>query len=185
VGEFSQLVQIRGPKFLGVFTPTGHVVYKNEPPLKLINSPLESVVGKLFWETPWFTGTRGKPEEIKEAITKAANGIKHKQHLTIQLPTGTHHFDFSIHPVRDGRGKIISLKAQAIEIIGTGPSLSKREREMLVLTSHGKSAWEIGKILNVSTRTAEWHIANVTKKLGAMNRTHAVTLAIQYGLIPD
>jgi hypothetical protein len=51
-----------------------------------------------------------------------------------------------------------------------------------VLTTHGKSAWKIGKILNVSTRTAGVALAKVTKKFGAV-RIHAVMLC--HSVPPD
>jgi LuxR family quorum sensing-dependent transcriptional regulator len=61
--------------------------------------------------------------------------------------------------------------------------LSEREREILKWTALGKTAWDIGEILQISNRTVEWHIAQSMKKLGAVTRTQAVILAIQYGLL--
>lgn len=61
--------------------------------------------------------------------------------------------------------------------------LTQREREVLVWTSQGKSAWEIGEILNIKQRTAEEHLATAGRKLGAMNKTHAVAIAIRSRLI--
>lgn len=61
--------------------------------------------------------------------------------------------------------------------------LTQREREVLIWTSQGKSAWEIGEILNIKQRTAEEHLATAGRKLGAMNKTHAVAIAIRSRLI--
>jgi LuxR family quorum sensing-dependent transcriptional regulator len=47
----------------------------------------------------------------------------------------------------------------------------------------GKSSWEIGEILNISKRTVDEHCTNATRKLNAMNRPHAVALAIRHRLI--
>ncbi len=58
------------------------------------------------------------------------------------------------------------------------PHLSRRERECLVLTSRGKTAWEIGEILSISERTAKQHLSNATKKLGSYSKHHAVVKAI-------
>lgn len=55
-------------------------------------------------------------------------------------------------------------------------TLTKREREILAWVSEGKTAWEIGCILNISQRTVEWHVDRVCKRLGAANRLQAVAI---------
>jgi LuxR family quorum sensing-dependent transcriptional regulator len=66
-----------------------------------------------------------------------------------------------------------------------GPSaqLTAREREVIAWAAQGKSAWEIGEILHITQRTAEEHLATAARKLGAVNRTHAVALAIRRKII--
>jgi LuxR family transcriptional regulator, quorum-sensing system regulator BjaR1 len=61
--------------------------------------------------------------------------------------------------------------------------LTKREREVLAWSAVGKSAWDTGEILNITQRTVEEHLANCRRKLGAMNRTHAVAIAIRDRII--
>jgi LuxR family quorum sensing-dependent transcriptional regulator len=61
--------------------------------------------------------------------------------------------------------------------------LTQREREVLAWASQGKSAWEIGEILHIAQRTAEQHLANAARKLGAVNRTHTVAIAIRNKII--
>ena len=61
--------------------------------------------------------------------------------------------------------------------------LKQRERDVLSWSSYGKSAWEIGEILNISQRTVEEHLARAGRKLGATNKTHAVAIAIRGKII--
>jgi len=61
--------------------------------------------------------------------------------------------------------------------------LTRREREALAWSAVGKSAWDIGEILHITQRTVEEHLANARRKLGAMNRTHAVAIAIRDRII--
>jgi LuxR family transcriptional regulator, quorum-sensing system regulator BjaR1 len=49
--------------------------------------------------------------------------------------------------------------------------------------ANGKSAWEIGEILDIAKRTVDEHVQTGVRKLGALNRTHAVALAISDGII--
>jgi LuxR family transcriptional regulator, quorum-sensing system regulator BjaR1 len=61
--------------------------------------------------------------------------------------------------------------------------LTQREREVVAWASQGKSAWEIGEILHITQRTAEQHLENAARKLGAVNRTHTVAIAIRKKII--
>jgi LuxR family transcriptional regulator, quorum-sensing system regulator BjaR1 len=54
--------------------------------------------------------------------------------------------------------------------------LTDREREVLTWAADGKTAWEIGCILNLSQRTIEWHFREAYRKLGATNRSQAIAL---------
>ena len=62
-------------------------------------------------------------------------------------------------------------------------SLTPREREVLWWAAQGKSAWEIGEILHISKRTVDEHTQKATRKLGAVNRTQAVAIALRESLI--
>jgi LuxR family transcriptional regulator, quorum-sensing system regulator SolR len=61
--------------------------------------------------------------------------------------------------------------------------LTAREREVLRWTGEGKTSYEIGKILNISERTVNFHVNNVLSKLAATNKVQAVVKAIATGLI--
>lgn len=56
--------------------------------------------------------------------------------------------------------------------------LSPRESEIVAWIALGKSSWETSRILGISEHTVNQHIENLVKKLGARNRTEAVTLAL-------
>ena len=66
----------------------------------------------------------------------------------------------------------------------TQPStLTAREREVLRQLAHGMSNKEIAATLGVTERTVKFHVASLFTKLGAGNRTEAVTRAVQAGLV--
>lgn len=54
------------------------------------------------------------------------------------------------------------------------PPLTPRERDALLYVAEGKTDWEIGCILGLSAATARFHVDNARRKLGAVNRAHAV-----------
>jgi DNA-binding CsgD family transcriptional regulator len=61
--------------------------------------------------------------------------------------------------------------------------LTARESEVLRWVANGKSAWEIGEILHITKRTVDEHVQTAVRKLGAVNRTHAVALGLRDGII--
>jgi LuxR family transcriptional regulator, quorum-sensing system regulator SolR len=62
-------------------------------------------------------------------------------------------------------------------------ALTVREREVLCWTGDGKTANEIGQILNITERTVNFHVNNVLLKLASVNKVQAVVKAITMGLI--
>jgi DNA-binding NarL/FixJ family response regulator len=62
-------------------------------------------------------------------------------------------------------------------------SLTPREREILVMVSHGLTMRQIGRSLSISPRTVESHVAKLYRKLGARTRVQAVARAASLGLI--
>ena len=63
-------------------------------------------------------------------------------------------------------------------------ALTAREREVLLWLKCGRNTAEIAAILQISGRTVKYHIGNVIDKLDAENRLHAVTIAMERGLLP-
>lgn len=63
------------------------------------------------------------------------------------------------------------------------PTLTAREREILLWASDGKTDLEIGKILSVSRATVRFHWSNIFLKLEVNNKLHATILAIRCKLI--
>lgn len=69
------------------------------------------------------------------------------------------------------------------ELPPTYETLTERELEVLALLAQGMPNKEIAAHLVISERTAKFHISSIMGKLGATNRTEAVSLAAQKGLI--
>lgn len=89
--------------------------------------------------------------------------------------TRAHQFTFAR---RKGEWELI----ESSEPTRAGP-LTEREREVLTWVARGKSAWEIGEILDIAKRTVEEHAASGYRKLGAVNRAQAVAIAVRDRLI--
>lgn len=61
--------------------------------------------------------------------------------------------------------------------------LSSRQREILQLLAEGKSSKEVASALNISTKTADTHRANIMRKLGAHTVAELVRYAVRHTII--
>jgi DNA-binding NarL/FixJ family response regulator len=66
---------------------------------------------------------------------------------------------------------------------GFDHTLSPRQREVLQLVAEGRSTKEIAAILNVSTKTVEFHRTRIMKELGLKTRPELTKYAIANGII--
>ena len=79
----------------------------------------------------------------------------------------------------DVTSRLLEHMRHASEII----PLTPRECEVLRLLAEGLSNREISTRLFVTERTIKFHVSSILAKLGADNRTEAVTIAAQRGLV--
>jgi DNA-binding CsgD family transcriptional regulator len=62
--------------------------------------------------------------------------------------------------------------------------LNEREREVLTWLAKGKDAAAVAIIMGLSAATVMYHCREAQKRLGTLNRTHTVAVAIGKGFIP-
>jgi len=122
---------------------------------KLAQALKEGVLGYLLKDS--------SPEELLEAIKEVSQG---KTHLSPEL---------AFRVVRLMTGKTTPLSNSEF--------LTKRELEVLNLLAQGLSDREIAQRLFISPRTVGTHVSNILTKLGVKNRTQAVLLAQEKGLV--
>jgi len=58
-----------------------------------------------------------------------------------------------------------------------------RESEVLQLVAQGLANKQIASVLEISEHTVKFHISSIYTKIGATNRTEAVRLGLQAGII--
>jgi DNA-binding NarL/FixJ family response regulator len=91
----------------------------------------------------------------------------------------------TIRSVHLGRRHVTADVARALAAHRGEECLSPREIAVLRLVAAGNSNEEIGQLLSVSRETAKAHMKHIMAKLGASDRTHAVTLALARGILPS
>jgi DNA-binding NarL/FixJ family response regulator len=96
-------------------------------------------------------------------------------------------FDELLMAIREanrGRRRLAPEIAAALaESYGAPEALTEREREILALLAQGRANKEIAARLHITERTVKFHVSQILARLGADNRTHAITIAQERGLL--
>ena len=88
-----------------------------------------------------------------------------------------------IRAVHQGMKHIEPAIALQIAHHASDMTLTSREVQVLQLVATGHSNKLIAKALTISDETAKTYVKNIVEKLGAHNRTHAVTIGLRRGII--
>jgi DNA-binding NarL/FixJ family response regulator len=114
--------------------------------------------------------------EIQRALRAGASGYVLKS-----MPQGD--LLAVIRSVHAGRRQVpADVAARLAEHLGE-EDLTARELEVLRLIQDGYKNKQIADKLSISENTVNFHIKNLVDKLGAHDRTHAVTIAVRRGLL--
>ena len=125
---------------------------------------------------------------VQQALAAGASGFLLKHAAPADLITAIRHCaagDGWLDP--SVIGSVIGALRRAGPRAHAAPSalaaLTPREREVLVLMAEGRSNSEISAQLFVSDATTRTHVARIIGKTGSRDRTQAVVLAYQSGLM--
>jgi len=89
----------------------------------------------------------------------------------------------TIRAVHAGQKRIPPEVAAELADHAMEDNLSSREIDVLRLIANGNANKEIACQLSIAEETVKSHVTNILSKLGANDRTHAVTLALKRGII--
>jgi DNA-binding NarL/FixJ family response regulator len=89
----------------------------------------------------------------------------------------------TIRTVHAGKRRIPSVIAAGLAEHMADDTLSQREIEVLRRVAAGNSNKRIADQLAISDATVKGHMKSILSKLGANDRTHAVTIALKRGII--
>ena len=103
--------------FIGLLTPDGTLLDANRSALDFAGVRLSEVVGKPFWETPWWSHSPEMQNRIRSAVHEAANGKLVRSEAIHPAQDGSLHFiDFTLKPVMDETGRVMLLIPEGRDI---------------------------------------------------------------------
>lgn len=97
-------------EFIGLLAPDGTVLDANEPALRFIGATPDEVLGKAFWDTPWWSHSPAEQDRLKQAVADAARGgFSRFETEHIGRDGQRMRLDFSLTPYFDDSGTVTYL----------------------------------------------------------------------------
>jgi DNA-binding NarL/FixJ family response regulator len=114
--------------------------------------------------------------QVSRALKAGARGYLLKDSLRKELLD-------AIRTVQAGRKRISPEIAAQLAEHAIDTRLTRREIEVLQLIAAGNPNKLVADKLSVAEDTVKMHVKSILSKLGANDRTHAVTIAVKRGII--
>jgi PAS domain S-box-containing protein len=97
-------------QFIGLLDVEGRLLQANRTALQFAAIGEEDVIGKPFWDTPWWRHSPDQQQQLKTAVARAAAGEIVRFETSHPTRNGqTAYVDFSLKPVRNERGEVTLL----------------------------------------------------------------------------
>ena len=135
--------------FISVLDPSGNIIFANNTPLKLCETSLDSIVGKKYFNAPWWSYSEDAQNTIKADIDKCASGKTLVHDIQFQFADGSLIWiEFSMHPIFDDFGHVqyiipegrdITVRKQAEDLrqaMEAAELANKSKSEFLANMSH-------------------------------------------------
>lgn len=114
--------------------------------------------------------------DIHRALEAGARGYLLKDVVSEEVAN-------SIRQVHAGRRALPAEVAKRLAEFTPRIDLTEREHEVLTYMAKGLSNKQIGAVLSITEATIKVHVLHILQKLDAADRTAAVTIGIQRGII--
>ncbi len=135
-------------EFIGLVDSEGKLLEANRTALDFIGQTLESVVGRPFWETPWWSHSIAEQQRMKEALRQAVAGELVRTETNCLAPDGRLiYFDFSLKPVRNEKGEIVLFIPEGRDITTRKDALEAAQLSAAEALARGVELEEANKEL--------------------------------------
>jgi PAS domain S-box-containing protein len=165
-------------ELLGLLSLEGVVLEVNQTALKSIDAQQSEIMGKLFWETPWWNQSPSLHAQLQQSIVLAASGQFIRYEMQYPSPSGDLvDIDFTLQPVFDETGRVVTILAEGHDITDrkqTQAALEQRNQELdsfAYIVSHDLKA-PLRAVANLS----EWIEEDLAGSLTTANQEQMTLL---------
>ena len=103
--------------FIGFLDPSGILYEANQPALAAGGLTREDVIGRPFWETPWWSFEPASVKKLKAAVGRAQHGEVVRYDADVRMREGViMTIDFMMSPILDASGQVTRIIASGFDI---------------------------------------------------------------------
>ncbi|GAC1661944.1 MAG: hypothetical protein PVS2B1_20280 [Candidatus Dormibacteraceae bacterium] len=137
--------------FAGIMNNEGIVLEVNKLCLDGCGYRADEVLGREFWDTPWWREFTESREKIRAATPLAAQGLPYREILNYSWADGTPRIvDFALYPILDDEGRVCFLHPTGVDI-----TVLKNTEESYRRLTETLDAQVQARTREVEARTAE------------------------------
>ena len=121
--------------FMGLLSTDGVLLEANDTAMAVIEVERAEVLGKLFWETPWWAHSPEVQQQIREGVERAVLGEVVRFETSHRQGEQVMDVDFSLKPILNEQGEVIFIIPEGRDI-----SQIKQQEKMLLSIAEGISS---------------------------------------------
>jgi PAS domain S-box-containing protein len=119
----------QGALFAGIMELDGTLLEANRLSWEACGFTKEQVIGKPFWEGPWWSPSAHLSEQIRAASAQAARGETFHAEMPYFVGDGSERIaDVTIQPIRDAAGRVLFLAPTGVDITDRRRVEAEREK---------------------------------------------------------
>jgi PAS domain S-box-containing protein len=137
----------QGPLFAGIMALDGTIIEANRLSLESCGYTKEQVVGKPFWECPWWNKSAALMDQIKTAVAETATGQVFRAEMPYFVADGSQRMvSLLVLPIKDETGRTVFLAPTGTDITDLKRTESQRD-DLLQAERAARSAAERASLL--------------------------------------
>jgi PAS domain S-box-containing protein len=158
-------------EFVGLLDRQGMLLEVNHSALRGIGRERQEVVGRAFWDTPWWQKDSLRSERVRAAVEAAAQGEFVRFEVSYVDREGRERWvDFSLKPVRDEQGNVQFLLPEGRDISRLKASHARELALNQALAEIGQSASLLAHEIKNPLTAVNLALRAVADKLGEDQR---------------
>jgi PAS domain S-box-containing protein len=137
----------QGPLFAGIMALDGRVIEINRLSLEACGYTKDQVVGKPFWDCPWWRPSEALMQKVKIAVGQAAEGQKFDAEMPYFVADGSQRMvRLVVLPITDETGRVVFLAPTGSDITDLKRAESQRD-DLLQAERAARTAAERASLL--------------------------------------
>ncbi|OAN79443.1 hypothetical protein A8B78_11985 [Jannaschia sp. EhC01] len=112
--------------FIGLLDPDGTLLEANSPALLAGGLERGDVIGRKFWDAPWWSYSAAQVKRLKQAAERVRGGQMERYDAVVRMKDDVEMtIDFMLSPIRDSDGRTVQMVASGFDVTDRDAALGR------------------------------------------------------------